>query len=148
VAAFAQAYPTITLDPEALADGFDPVPAVLAVLEGVAGPVLIGTSAPPTAVARAQAALGRERSAAVVEAALARVAVAVHAAGVRRFVVAGGETAGAVVAALGVRALHIGADLDPGVPRTRAVGLGGDPLELVLKSGNFGAADLFLRAVA
>ena len=58
--------------------------------------------------------------------------------GVRRLVVAGGETAGAVVTRLGVRALRIGAEIDPGVPWTYAEG-GGAPLLLALKCGNFGA---------
>jgi uncharacterized protein YgbK (DUF1537 family) len=61
-------------------------------------------------------------------------------------VVAGGETAGSVVAALGVRTLRVGADIDPGVPWT--VATGADPMALALKSGNFGAADLFVRALA
>jgi uncharacterized protein YgbK (DUF1537 family) len=64
--------------------------------------------------------------------------------GVRRLVVAGGETAGAVVQALGVTGLRIGRQIDPGVPWT--VSLGQPPLALALKSGNFGAEDFFLRA--
>lgn len=67
--------------------------------------------------------------------------------GVRRLVVAGGETSGAVVAALGVRGLVVGPRLDPGVAWARAErGPGEEPLGLVLKSGNFGGADLFVRA--
>ena len=62
--------------------------------------------------------------------------------GVRRLVVAGGETSGAVVQALGVAALRIGAPIDPGVPWTQAEGR---PLLLALKSGNFGALDFFTR---
>ena len=62
------------------------------------------------------------------------------------FVVAGGETAGAVVAALGVTALAIGREIAPGVPWTRA--LDGRPLWLALKSGNFGDDDFFARASA
>jgi uncharacterized protein YgbK (DUF1537 family) len=61
-------------------------------------------------------------------------------------VVAGGETAGAVVQALGVRAIRIGPAIDPGVPWT--VSLGEPPLALALKSGNFGAPDFFLKALA
>ena len=63
----------------------------------------------------------------------------------RRFVVAGGETSGAVVEALGVRALAIGPEIAPGVPWTWAVG--GEPFQLALKSGNFGGPDFFRRAV-
>ena len=66
--------------------------------------------------------------------------------GVRAFVVAGGETSGAVVEALGMRALAIGPEIDPGVPWTLAVG--GEPYRLALKSGNFGARDFFVKATA
>jgi uncharacterized protein YgbK (DUF1537 family) len=107
-------------------------------------PVLIYASAPTEQVAAAQAALGRERAAQVVEDALREIAVALAAAGVRRFVVAGGETSGAVVEALGVRALAIGPEIAPGVPWTRAAD--GKPYALALKSGNFGGPDFFTRA--
>jgi uncharacterized protein YgbK (DUF1537 family) len=49
-----------------------------------------------------------------------------------------------VVAALGVRALRIGPEIDPGVPWT--LSLGDRPLALALKSGNFGAPDFFVKA--
>ena len=62
----------------------------------------------------------------------------------RRLIVAGGETSGAVVAAFGVGALAIGPEIDPGVPWTRT--MSGPPLALALKSGNFGAPDFFLKA--
>ena len=65
--------------------------------------------------------------------------------GVRKFVVAGGETSGAVVEALGVRALAIGPEIDPGVPWT--VSQGGEPYLLALKSGNFGSAEFFAKAL-
>jgi 3-dehydrotetronate 4-kinase len=64
---------------------------------------------------------------------------------VRRLVVAGGETAGAVVSALGVTALRIGPEIDPGVPWTEA--LGTPRLALALKSGNFGGEDFFAKAL-
>ena len=65
-------------------------------------------------------------------------------AGVNRLVVAGGETSGAVVGALDVTALRIGREIDPGVPWTASVG--GKPMLLALKSGNFGAPDFFTKA--
>jgi len=65
--------------------------------------------------------------------------------GVRKFVVAGGETSGAVVEALGVRALAIGPEIDPGVPWTAAQG--GEPYLLALKSGNFGSPEFFAKAL-
>jgi uncharacterized protein YgbK (DUF1537 family) len=108
------------------------------------GPVLIYASAPPEEVARTQEKLGRERAGAMIERALAEIAARLVAAGVRRLIVAGGETAGAVVQRLGVKALRIGPQIDPGVPWTATVG---EPvLALALKSGNFGAPDFFTRA--
>lgn len=65
---------------------------------------------------------------------------------VKRMIVAGGETAGAVTAALGVEAAEVGRVIDPGVPAIRPVG-DGPPLTLVLKSGNFGSADFFRKAL-
>jgi uncharacterized protein YgbK (DUF1537 family) len=142
---FASHHPAVIIDPETIAAGADPVAELRALFSSHDGPVLVASRASPEDVARAQASLGRARAAAIVEDAIARCAVALHDAGTRRFIVAGGETAGAVVNALGVRALRVGADLDPGVPR--CVSVGDDPIELVLKSGNFGGDDLFERAL-
>jgi uncharacterized protein YgbK (DUF1537 family) len=64
---------------------------------------------------------------------------------VTRFLVAGGETSGAVVGALGVTTLAIGPEIDPGVPWTVSRDAG-PPLALALKSGNFGTDDFFLKA--
>lgn len=111
-----------------------------------AGIPLIYSSADPDVVAEVQAQLGRERAGAIVEAVLASVGTALRDRGFTRFIVAGGETAGAVVGALGVTALEIGPEIDPGVPWTLAVGA--HPLALALKSGNFGASDFFLKALA
>ncbi|NCZ74692.1 MAG: hypothetical protein EBX65_04185 [Betaproteobacteria bacterium] len=61
--------------------------------------------------------------------------------GVRRFVVAGGETSGAVVQALDVKLLRIGAQIDPGVPWTESL----QGFALALKSGNFGRDDFFTK---
>jgi uncharacterized protein YgbK (DUF1537 family) len=108
-------------------------------------PVVIAASAPPEKVAALQARLGREQAGALLEDAVARIAEGLVARGVRKMVVAGGETSGAVVGRLGVRSLRIGAEIDPGVPWTLASG-GGADLLLALKSGNFGATDFFLKA--
>jgi uncharacterized protein YgbK (DUF1537 family) len=109
-----------------------------------AAPVLITATAEPDAVKRAQDQLGAERAGALVEDALARIAEGLVGAGARRLIVAGGETAGAVVGRLGVSGLRIGPEIDPGVPWT--VTLDEPPLALALKSGNFGAPDFFLKA--
>jgi uncharacterized protein YgbK (DUF1537 family) len=140
-------YPRFQLDPLQLADGPTHLEAALAWADAHLGrrPILVSASAPPAGVARAHAALGQERAAALVEAAFRRLARDLAARGVRRFVVAGGETAGAVVEALGVKALAIGPEIAPGVPWTAAVS--GEPYLLALKSGNFGGPDFFRRAV-
>jgi len=109
------------------------------------GPVLVYATAEPETVQALQAELGAERAGALVEQGLAQIARGLVDAGVRRLVVAGGETAGAVVQALGVTRLRIGAPIAPGVPWTQAEGR---PLQLALKSGNFGGADFFERALA
>jgi uncharacterized protein YgbK (DUF1537 family) len=148
VAAAAGTMPTLRIDPLALQSA-----ASLAALRDAAVAavrkderVLVYATAEPDELARIHAALGRERSAELVEHAFREIARALAAAGVRTFVVAGGETSGAVVEALDVRALAIGREIDPGVPWTTAVG--GEPFRLALKSGNFGGPDFFARALA
>ena len=110
-----------------------------------ATPVVIAASAPPDQVTALQQRLGREAAGALIEQTLANIAEELFERGVRRLVVAGGETAGAVVSRLGVRSLRIGAEIDTGVPWTYAEG-GATPLLLSLKSGNFGGRDFFIKA--
>jgi len=109
------------------------------------GPVLIYSSADPDVVAQAQEKLGRDAAGALVEAAMGTIATGLVERGVRRLVVAGGETSGAVVQALGVTGLRIGPEIDPGVPWTETIG--GTPMALALKSGNFGAPDFFMKSL-
>ena len=109
-------------------------------------PFLISSSEAPANVAAIQAALGRERAGNLIELAFAAIAPALVEGGVRRIVVAGGETSGAVVKALGVRQLAIGPPIEPGVPATFSLGEPG--LALALKSGNFGGDSFFLTAIA
>jgi 3-dehydrotetronate 4-kinase len=141
--------PVLELDPLATPDAAELAQQAIAWMDGKLGatPVVIAASAPPEQVAALQQRLGRDAAGALVEHALAAIAEALVARGVRRLVVAGGETSGAVVTRLGVRALRIGAQIDPGVPWTYATG-SGDALLLALKSGNFGAPDFFLKAFA
>jgi uncharacterized protein YgbK (DUF1537 family) len=144
--------PVFMIDPLALAAGRPVVEQALAWAAPLlgAGPVLIAATAPPESVAAVQQRLGRERAGMLVEQSLAAIARGLVARGVRRLVVAGGETAGAVVQALGVRALRIGRQIDPGVPWTVSLPASPDApaLALALKSGNFGAPDFFVRAFA
>jgi len=110
-------------------------------------PVLLYASADPDKVNDAQQALGVERAGALVEEALSQLAVTLVNEGVGRLLVAGGETSGAVVSALGITTLRIGEQIDPGVPWTQAPLAGREtPLSLALKSGNFGGVDFFTRA--
>ncbi|MBN8891670.1 MAG: hypothetical protein BGP12_07260 [Rhodospirillales bacterium 70-18] len=141
--------PTLELDALATPDAAALAAQALAWMQDRLGdtPVVIAASAPPEKVAALQARLGREAAGLLIETALAEIAHALVAAGVRRLVVAGGETSGAVVRRLGVRRLRIGAEIDPGVPWTFAEG-GEASLKLALKSGNFGAPDFFLKSFA
>lgn len=112
--------------------------------QGGTRPALVYSSDEPEAVKAVQDQLGRERAGTLVEDLLAEVSVILRDHGFSRFIVAGGETSGAVVAALGASALRIGPEIAPGVPWTRSIG---EPdLALALKSGNFGAPDFFVTA--
>ena len=138
--------PAFRIDPLALASG---ALSPSTVLDWIAGqdetkPVLVYSSADPHEVRRVQARLGREQAGSSVERALADIARSLPERGFSRLIVAGGETAGAIVGALGIKALTIGPEIDPGVPWTRT--LSGTDLALALKSGNFGSPDFFVRA--
>jgi uncharacterized protein YgbK (DUF1537 family) len=135
------------IDPLALHQGTQTADGVLAQARAALaqGPVLVYATAAPDSVKAVQAALGVQAAGELVEHALAHIAQGLVAAGVRRLVVAGGETSGAVVQALQVAQLRIGAPICPGVPWTQATLPGsGEPLLLALKSGNFGGPDFFL----
>jgi 3-dehydrotetronate 4-kinase len=108
-------------------------------------PTLVYSSEAPEEVKRIQEQLGRERAGNLVEHLLADVSVILRDSGYSRFIVAGGETSGAVVEALGARALRIGPEIAPGVPWTRSIGA--PDLALALKSGNFGGPDFFATAL-
>lgn len=107
-------------------------------------PIMIAATKSPDDVRTLQDRLGVERAAKTVEDLLAGVANDLVDRGVRRLVVAGGETSGAIVRALGVEGLLIGQEIAPGVPWT--VSLSEPRLALALKSGNFGGSDFFVRA--
>ena len=146
IEAMAATRPSFRLDSPRLAGGDDVVGECLAWAGDKLddGPVLIYSSAPPEDLRRIQADLGRDAAGEMVEAAMAEIARGLVRAGVRRLVVAGGETSGAVVRGLGVAAIRIGPQIEPGVPWTAS--LGEEPLALALKSGNFGGPDFFAKA--
>lgn len=150
VSNFLERHPGMGLDPLLLAKDPAHLENALAfarehLTEG--GPVLIYASADAGRVKAAQAELGVEQAGELVEQALGELARTLVSEGVGRLVVAGGESSGAVVSALGIRQLRIGDQIDPGVPWTQAPLEGKDAsLSLALKSGNFGSEDFFSRA--
>jgi len=145
-AAIEAGMPALKVDPLSIAEGRDTAETVVAFIEAAGeGPALVYASDEPAAVARAQEKLGRDKAGELVEHLFATVATRLRERGTTRFLVAGGETSGAVVQALGVAALAIGPEIDPGVPWTLSLG-DAKPVALALKSGNFGADDFFLKA--
>ena len=112
------------------------------------GPIVIASSEEPEQVAALQSRFGRDKSGHAIEHTLAEIASGLVDVGVRRLVVAGGETSGAAVDRLGVSAFRLGPEIAPGVPLMRTVGRKGGDLQMALKSGNFGGRDFFKRALA
>ena len=139
--------PAVRIDPLEIARGADVAAAALRHADALlaAGPVLFYATAAPEQVKSVQAELGVEAAGAMVEQTLARIARDLIERGVRRLVVAGGETSGAVVQALDIAALKIGPQIDPGVPWTAT--LGKHTILLALKSGNFGSRDFFAKSL-
>ena len=94
--------------------------------------------------------LGAEQAGAMVERTIADIARGLVARGVQQLVVAGGETSGACVQALGIAQMRIGPQIDPGVPWCHALPDAALPapggLHITLKSGNFGTPDFFTKA--
>ncbi len=150
VAAMRAKHPAFQIDPLELGQGKDLAADALAWAKDKLDkePVLIYATATPETVKAAQAQLGVERAGALVEACLAKIAQGLVEQGVGQLIVAGGETSGAVVKALGVCGLRIGPEIDPGVPWTTSIvpEASAKPLALALKSGNFGSTDFFLKA--
>ena len=149
VAAYAKSAASWKLDPVALASGGEALEAARAWLRSqpVEADKLVYATAEPEEVSTAQQKLGRDRAGAIVEHALAELAREGFRLGVRRFVVAGGETSGAVTQALAADRLSVGREIAPGVPWCFAV-RDGDTFAITLKSGNFGAEDFFSRALS
>jgi uncharacterized protein YgbK (DUF1537 family) len=140
--------PVLRLDTAALVEGPEEAARAIAWAQPRLGqgPVLIASTAPPGEVQALQIRFGPERAGRAIEAALAHIAEAFAAAGVRKLIVAGGETSGAVVDRLGLKAFAIGPEIAPGVPVLRTVG-GKPEMMLALKSGNFGGPGFFADAL-
>ncbi len=113
------------------------------------GPVMVYSTAPANAVKQTQSALGSDATGTRIEHALSAIAKGLISLGVQQLIVAGGETSGACVQALGAQQMQIGAQIDPGVPwcYAQAAEASAKPyVHLALKSGNFGSEDFFFKA--
>ncbi|MGO7540159.1 3-oxo-tetronate kinase [Rhizobium ruizarguesonis] len=142
--------PVLRLDPERLLAGPDEIAAAISWAGDriSAGPVVIAASAAPETVSRLQSLYGREASGHAIETATSIITAELVERGVRRLVVAGGETSGAAVDRLAIPAFLIGPEIAPGVPVLRTVGNAQGDMLLALKSGNFGGEDFFTAALA
>jgi uncharacterized protein YgbK (DUF1537 family) len=139
--------PTLAIDPLRIASGVDVVREALTWAEPLlqSGPVLVYSTAESAAIKEVQAKLGVEEAGALVERTLAAIAKGLVALGVGQLIVAGGETSGACVQALGITQMQIGPQIAPGVPWCHAQS-NGQSLHITLKSGNFGGNDFFTDA--
>nr|WP_249810928.1 3-oxo-tetronate kinase [Bradyrhizobium sp. 164] len=141
--------PVLHLDPEQIVAGGGEAQRALAWARPrlADGPVLIASSATPEAVAAVQARHGRDAAGHAIEQAMADIAEGLVQAGVRRLIVAGGETSGSVVDRLRIPGFLVGVEIAAGVPVLRAVGAETGEMLLALKSGNFGGPEFFTDAL-
>ncbi|MDP3693168.1 3-oxo-tetronate kinase [Bradyrhizobium sp.] len=141
--------PVLHLDPDRIIAGTEEVRRALAWAQERlgAGPVLIASSSSPDQVSALQLRHGRDAVGHAIEQAMADIAEGLVGSGVRRLVVAGGETSGAVVDRLGIPGFLVGAEIAAGVPVLRAVGAADGEMLLALKSGNFGGPKFFSDAL-
>ena len=137
------------LDPDRMMTGQDEVRRALAwaAQRITEGPILIASSSTPDQVAALQSRHGRDAAGHAIEQAMADIAEGLVQSGVRRLVIAGGETSGAVVDRLGIPGFLVGAEIAAGVPVLRAVGAKEGEMSLALKSGNFGGPRFFSDAL-
>ncbi len=146
IAEHSKSHPYLMLDVHAIMAGrFRAQDAAGFVAEHIHALPLIYSSDDPAEVERLQQQYGREALAEVLDKLFADIARLLVSIGIRRLVVAGGETSGAVAQSLGLPALDVGPEIDPGIPCLYAPD---GSLGLALKSGNFGGADFFARAAA
>ncbi len=144
-----QMMPVLHLDPEQVIAGSAETQRALGWAKERLGrgPVLIASSTTPDQVAALQARHGRDAAGHAIEQAMADISEGLVSAGVRRLVVAGGETSGAVVDRLGIPGFLVGPEIAAGVPVLRAVGAKNGDMLLALKSGNFGGPEFFSDAL-
>jgi 3-dehydrotetronate 4-kinase len=138
--------PGLAIDPAELFSGRMTVGIAAEWVNAQAGPApVVYSTADPADVSQSQRQFGADRSAHAIENFFGGLARELADGGVRRFVVGGGETSGAVTTALGIKRLWIGKEIDLGVPALVAERNG--VIGLALKSGNFGGSDFFVRAL-
>ena len=149
IARAGQAMPVFHLDPDQVVAGQEEARRALAwARERLGqGPILIASSSTPDQVAALQARHGRDVAGHAIEQAMAEIAEGLVQSGVRRLVIAGGETSGAVVDRLTIPGFLVGAEIAPGVPVLRAIGSKYSEMLLALKSGNFGGPEFFCDAL-
>jgi uncharacterized protein YgbK (DUF1537 family) len=143
-------YAALAIDPHRVAQGIDVSSEALAWAKLLLGqqPILIYSTAGSQDLKAVQGVLGAEAAGAMIEDTLARIARGLVQAGTRQIIVAGGETSGACVQALRVQQMHIGPQIDPGVPWcwAQSDAAGQEGIHIALKSGNFGADDFFMKS--
>lgn len=145
VEAHRRIHPAMAVAVEDVMDGRTSSGDLVAFIEANRGRApLVYSSAAPEDVAAAQARHGRETVSDRLEGLFAETARRLVDRGVRRVVVAGGETSGAVAQALDLDGLTIGPEISPGVPVLVSDERG---VALALKSGNFGGEDFFDEAL-
>jgi uncharacterized protein YgbK (DUF1537 family) len=142
--------PVLHLDTDRVVAGKDEARRAVAwAVERInSGPVLVASSATPEEVAALQSRHGRNHAGHAIEQAMADIAEGLVGSGVRRLIVAGGETSGAVVDRLRIPGFLVGEEIAAGVPVLRSVGAKNGEMLLALKSGNFGGPEFFSDALA
>lgn len=152
VANYAKDHASLQIDLLSLHDASPPAVAQVVdsvvdwVLAQVSPAPLVYTTASVSDLSRVQSRFGVQEAADLAECCLAQVAVRLAERGYRNFIVAGGETSGAIVGALGIEAIRIGPEICTGVPWVES--LSGQKFALALKSGNFGGEHFFADAQA
>jgi 3-dehydrotetronate 4-kinase len=145
VAAYAHNHPSLPIFPDDLIKGRMTVErAYQWIMDNIEDFPMVYSTADAATVRHAQERHGRDKVAGAIERFMAELACHLVDIGITKLVVGGGETSGAVVSALGIRSCIVGPEIDPGIP---ALCVEGMPLNLALKSGNFGAIDFFEKAL-
>ena len=109
--------------------------------------IIIYATSDHDTVKKVQAELGVDMAGKIVEQGLSECAIAARELGIKNFIIAGGETSGAITKALNVRQLDIGIEIAPGVPWTFSWKRN-NQIALSLKSGNFGSEEFFTDALS